>query len=162
MNTPSDTRLLDALRLALSEAAPAAPSPSLLAAVRREAARRARRRVAPRAAFLAAALAAAAAIAFAVFPSGVLPVRRSAAATAAFATADGALRLLLFDAEEARAALASDSAESEGTADTLDSADSAEAIAETSPEDAASLSDALLAWQEAPLQGLLDSQEAVF
>ena len=163
MNTPSDTRLLDTLRLALSEAAPAAPSPALLATVRREAALRARRRSARRAAFVAAVLAAAAALAFAVIPPGVLSTRHPTAlnttlATTDPATADSALRLLLFDAAEARAALASESADSD---DLNDSMGQTEAVAETS-SDADALALALLAWQEEPLQGLFDSQTAVF
>ena len=162
MNTPSDTHLLDTLRHALAEAAPAAPSPALLDAIRREAARRARRRrMARRAAFLTAALAAAAALVVAVLPPSAAPGPSSGSDVAA--TADSALRLLLFDATEARAALAAESDES---------GDSTETLADASVDDAAeddiwdtdtlSLSDALLAWQEAPLEGLLDEESAVF
>lgn len=163
MNTPSDTRLLDTLRLALSEAAPEEPSPALLATIRREAEHRARRKGARRAAFLAAVLAAAAALVLAILPPGVFPTRHPAVpattlATTDPATADGALRLLLFDATEARAALASESVDSDSLDD---STDQTEAVAETS-SDADSLALALLAWQEEPLQGLLDSQTAVF
>ncbi len=156
MNTTSDTRLLDTLRLALSEAAPAAPSPALLDTVRCEAARYARRRQRTRlAAFVAAALAAAAALALAIFPPGAVLGRRPTAPTATLATADDALRLLLFDAAEARAALASESA------DSAESSDPLETVVESST-DGDSLALALLAWQEDPLQGLLDSQTVVF
>ena len=154
MNTHSDNRLLDILRLTLSEAAPAAPSPALLATVRREAARHARRKGARRTAFLAAALAAAAALALAIFSPGTLPVHHSAD-PAALAAADDALRLLLFDATEARAAVASDAVQSD------DSTDAAETEVEPS-SDNDSLALALLAWQEEPLQGLFESQSAVF
>ena len=161
MNTPSDNRLLDALRQTLADAAPAAPSPAMLDMVRREAARRARRKTARRATFFAVALAAAAALVVAVLPPGAAPGPSSGTEVAA--TADDALRLLLFDAAEARAALATESDETGDSAETLADA-SANDTAETDAwdTDTLSLSDALLAWQEAPLAGLLDEESAVF
>ena len=75
------------------------------------------------------------------------------------AGADAALRLLLYDAAEARAAALAAAAD---TADTDDADDAAIADAATETDwDSLSFADALLAWQEAPLAGL-DENTATF
>ena len=161
MNEPSDATILASARRALADSAPAEPTPAILAAVRREAALRARRLRLRRALLLVVAAAAAAVAAF-VLPSSDPRVEtppdsvRTALADAgsqpepADNPADSAVRLLLLDATEARAALAVASAgeSSEDSAGADASADSPDADAGWP---SLSFAEALLAWQEAPL-----------
>ena len=153
MNAPSDEVLLASARRALADAAPAEPSPALLAAVRREAARRARLVGFRRAFFLAAAAAAAIllALAWPVLNAGIDRSPRAAVASADN-PADAAVRLLLLDAAETRAALASASTDS--AAEESDGAGSAADTEIESDWSTLSFSEALLAWQEAPLADL--------
>lgn len=155
MNDPSDAAILASARRALADAAPAEPSPALLAAVRREAARRARALRLRRALLFAAAAAAAVVLAVVhTIPAGrtgaaAIDGGSPAVAGAPVGAADSAVRLLLLDAAETRAALASASADSseEETAD-------AATVETESDWSSLSFAEALLAWQEAPLADL--------
>jgi len=173
MNESSDTVLLASARRALADAAPAEPSPDILAAVRRAAARRARSLRLRRALLLAAAVAAAAVAAFVLPSSG--PRGETPPAGGPIALADGgaqpgvadtpaaaALRLLVLDAAETRAALAVASTESAADEEADSGADVlADATAAAAADwSSLSFSEALLAWQEAPLADFADS--AVF
>lgn len=156
MNEPSDETLLASARRALADAAPAEPSPELLAAVRRAAAPRALEHRAV-GAVLAAAAAAAAILAALAWPAlhARIDHRPHAEVASAESPADAAVRLLLLDAAETRTALASASEDSSEAEETTVSEPDAE-----SDWSSLSFADALLAWQEAPLADYADS--AVF
>ena len=173
MNEPSDATILASARRALADAAPAEPTPALLAAVRRETALRARRLRLRRALLLVVAAAAAAVAAFVLPSSG--PRGETPPAGGPIALADGgaqpgvadtpaaaALRLLVLDAAETRAALAASSTDSAADEEADSGADVLADATAAADDDWSSLSfsEALLAWQEAPLADYADS--AVF
>lgn len=154
MNEPSDETLLASARRALADAAPAEPSPVLLAAVRRAAGRRAlEHRVVG--AVLAAAAAAAAILVALAWPvlHARIDHRPSATVASTESPADAAVRLLLLDALAELAANAEDG-------DNDESATAVSAADDGADWDSLSFSEALLAWQEAPLADYADS--AVF
>jgi len=158
MNEPSDEVLLSSARRALADAAPAEPSPAILAAVRRAAAPRAlEHRVVG--AVLAAAAAAAAILVALAWPvlNARIDHRPHAAVASAESPADAAVRLLLFDAAEARAVLAATS--EDGADEESGAVATAEASSGADDADWSSLSfaDALLAWQESPLAAYADA-----
>ena len=169
MNEPSDATILASARRALADAAHAEPTPAILAAVRREAALRARRLRLRRALLLVAAAAAAAVAAFVPLSSGPRvetppdSVRTALAESGAQpetsdTPAAAALRLLVLDAAETRAALAASSTDSAADEDETEEAGDAMDF----DWSALSFSDALLAWQEAPVASFADSLSVSF
>ena len=167
MNEPSDATILASARRALADAAPAEPTPAILAAVRRKAALRARRIRLRRALLLVAAAAAAAVAAFVLPSSGPRVeappdgVRTALAESGARqetpdTPAAAALRLLVLDAAETRAALAASSTDSAADEEADSGTDVLAGATAADDADWSSLSfaEALLAWQEAPLAEL--------